>query len=380
MKKLKTTAQFIQDARKVHGDKYDYSQTEYVGCHKKLVIICRIHGRFEQSASNHLIGQGCCVCGRISTDTKRFKGTDKFIEDARKVHGDKYDYSQTEYVGCHKKIKIVCRIHGVFIQSATKHLCGDGCPVCGANSSIKNRTKTTQDFISEARAVHGNKYDYSQASYTQNKKKVKIICQKHGEFHQSAIHHLRGNACPECAIKSLSVNRTKSTKQFIEEAISVHGDKYDYSLANYIQCFVNVKIVCPQHGEFLQLPSNHVRGVGCPGCANHGFNTDKPATIYFIKFDKPFASFWKVGITNVTLNSRFGSDIKFITKKYDWKLEKGINAYRIEQATLKEFNEYKFEKGFLFDLLQHSGETECFNPSIPFEKVCKFIEDMVNQI
>ena len=104
-----TTEEFILKAKKVHGDKYDYSQVNYVKTTIPVTIICPIHGPFTQRPVNHLRGKGCKYCGNAVKHT-----TEEFIEAARKVHGDKYDYSQVEYVNNKTKVKIICPIHGLF--------------------------------------------------------------------------------------------------------------------------------------------------------------------------------------------------------------------------------------------------------------------------
>ena len=104
-----TTEDFISKAIAVHGEKYDYSKVEYVNALTKVTIICPIHGAFEQKPANHLRGHGCPYCGGSAKHT-----TEQFIESARKIHGNKYDYSQVEYVTNRTPVKIICPIHGVF--------------------------------------------------------------------------------------------------------------------------------------------------------------------------------------------------------------------------------------------------------------------------
>ena len=259
MPKKLTTEQFIEKARKVHGDKYDYSLTKYIGRHYKLKITCPEHGEFEQVAGTHLNGSKCKLCPR-----KKYKEstTEKFIEKARKVHGDKYDYSLVEYIGCMDKVKIICSKHGVFEQVASTHLSGSGCVNCPRKKS------TTEKFIEKARKLHGDKYDYSLVNYISAVDKVQIICAEHGVFEQVASTHLSGSGCVKCS-KNLITK-----KQFIEKAREVHGDKYDYSLTEFTNWNSKTKIICPEHGEFEQVPSTHLRGGnGCKGC--YGVTTEK---------------------------------------------------------------------------------------------------------
>ena len=140
MPKKKTTAQFIADARKVHGDKYDYSKSEYRGSDSKVCVICPKHGEFWPTANNHIRGSGCPQCvGRTVTK-------ERFIEKAREVHGDKYDYSKVEYVNSTTPVTIICPKHGEFLLTPTSHLCGNGCSECSGNVRL-----TTERFIRKAR-------------------------------------------------------------------------------------------------------------------------------------------------------------------------------------------------------------------------------------
>ncbi len=266
-RKKKTTEQFIEEARKIHGDKYDYSKVEYIDSATSICIICPEHGEFWQIPNNHLRGRGCPKCGELTRISKKISNSEEFIQKAKKVHGDKYDYSKVEYVDNVTNVCIICPEHGEFFQRPNNHLNGCGCPECG---KIKISTKNTFDkntFIQKAKKVHGDKYDYSKVEYINSNTKVCIICPEHGEFWQNPASHLRGNGCPKCGFKLISINNSLSQEEFIQKAKKVHGDKYDYSKVEYINNSTNVCIICPEHGEFFQRPSNHLNGCGCPKCA-----------------------------------------------------------------------------------------------------------------
>ena len=187
--------------------------------------------------------------------------TQDFIDRARAVHGNKYGYAFSVYLSTHTKTSIHCPEHGMFEQSPNNHLNGYGCPSCGFLTSIKSRTKKQSHFINQAIVIHGDKYDYSKVDYVNNKTKIIIICPEHGMFEQSPNCHLSGNGCPGCA-------DTKHTNEsFIAKTREVHGDKYDYSLVNYISIMEKVSIRCPEHGVFEQTPNGHLKGYGCPSCA-----------------------------------------------------------------------------------------------------------------
>ena len=196
MSKKLTTELFIEKAKNIHGDKYDYSKAEYVNSRTKVCIICPEHGEFWQEANSHLQGEGCRKC-HLENKPKQMH-TDKFIEKARNIHGDKYDYSKVEYVNPKEKVCIICQEHGEFWQNPYNHLNGKGCPKCGLKKCADIKRKSIKQFIEEAKKIHGEKYDYSAVEYVNAFEKVKIICPKHGEFWQEPHNHLKGNGCPIC--------------------------------------------------------------------------------------------------------------------------------------------------------------------------------------
>ena len=262
MKKL-TPEEFIRRAKEVHGDKYDYSATVYENSRKKVTVICPEHGTFEVWPMDHLKGIGCGKCFNVYKRGKarQKKSREQFIEKARMVHGNKYDYSKVVYENAKKRVCIVCPEHGDFWISPNKHLSGRGCQKCSIEKRNKNLSLGKEQFIEKARMVHGNKYDYSKVVYENNKKEVCIVCPEHGEFWQKPNAHLNGEGCYKCTCKIYD------TESFIREARNVHGGKYDYSKTFYKSESDNVCIICPKHGEFWQTPRNHVHNTaGCPTC------------------------------------------------------------------------------------------------------------------
>ena len=260
-KKKKTKEEFIKEARKVHGDKYDYSKIEYVNNSTKVKIICRKHGEFWQTPSNHLNGKGCQKCGGSYVPT-----TEEWIASANKVHNGKYNYSKVEYIDSNTKVCIICPEHGEFWQEAKSHLSGRGCKKCANEATGERRRSSKSDFIKKSREVHGDKYDYSKVKYVNSATKVCIICSKHGEFLQTPSNHTQGQDCPMCANESNGDSKRYSKEDFIIKAREQHGDKYDYSKVKYEKSNIKVCIICSEHGEFKQTPNNHLRGQGCPKC------------------------------------------------------------------------------------------------------------------
>lgn len=195
---------------------------------------------------------------------------DTFIKKALAVHGTIYNYSLVEYRNSRTKVKIVCSKHGIFEQIPNSHLLGHGCRKCAIALPVWNKSNSL-DFIDKAMSVHGNKYDYSLIVYVESSKKVKIVCPKHGVFEQTPNEHLQGSGCLKCAIEYRANKSRSNTSEFVEKARKVHGNKYDYSIVNYVEATKKVQILCPAHGMFSQQPSAHLSGAGCPSCLeSHG--------------------------------------------------------------------------------------------------------------
>lgn len=197
MKKI-TLEDFIQKAKTVHGDKYNYSKVIYINAKTKVCIICPDHGEFYQIPDNHINGKNCPLCSHVKRIKTKTLTTKQFIEKAKVVHSDKYDYSKSIYISAKTKLTITCSKHGDFEQTPDSHLSGQGCPACANFIRGKNQTLTIEEFIEKANKVHNNIYSYSQIDYVTNQIKIKIKCRKHGIFEQLPSNHLSGNGCPQC--------------------------------------------------------------------------------------------------------------------------------------------------------------------------------------
>lgn len=251
------TETFIEKASKIHNNFYNYKKTTYVNNKTPIIIICPQHGEFKQLPQDHLKGYGCPKCGQQQISESKFIGTQQFIKKAKQIHKNKYNYKLVDYKGCNEKVTIICPIHGEFEQRPTNHLQGQGCPYCANNIKL-----TTKEWIEKAQKVHKNKFDYSKVNYINSQTKVCIICPKHGEFWQYPFDHINSKfGCQKCA------NKVPTTEEFIQKAKQIHESKYDYSKVVYIDEKTPVTIICSKHGEFKQIPSNHLRGSECPKCS-----------------------------------------------------------------------------------------------------------------
>ena len=260
---LLTQDKVIEQFKKAHGNKYDYSKVKYINNIAKVEIICPEHGIFEQQPNHHKFGAGCPMC-----DITKKLTQEEVIEQFKQIHQDKYDYSLVDYKNTNTKVKIICKKHGVFEQYPLNHKKGAKCPKCYLEhqKSNPNGLLTQEEVIEQFKQIHGNKYDYSKVKYIRNKDKIEIICPEHGSFFQRPANHKFGAGCPHCKkIEGIEKKRF-SKEQTIEQFKEVHKDKYNYSQMNYITTMIKVQIICPEHGSFYQTPFNHKQGQGCPKC------------------------------------------------------------------------------------------------------------------
>lgn len=256
----------LERFKEVHGDKYIYSKVKYVNIETPIIIICPVHGEFQQCPSVHMRGGDCPLCSRLhQLQVKKDNYSKKFFQESSIVHHNKYSYSKAVYTKMNDLITITCPVHGEFQQKAYNHLKGSGCPKC------KGKNLTLDDLINRFKEVHGDKYIYSKVELKGFHEKITIICPTHGEFQQSIDSHSRGGGCPLCRYKEASLRNRSDASDVIKKFKEVHGDKYDYSKVRYINGSTKVTIICPVHGEFQQIPLSHKNGNGCPRCQDsHG--------------------------------------------------------------------------------------------------------------
>ena len=266
MPKRLTTQEFIERATKIYQGKYKYDKVNYVDARTKVIITCPKHGDFQKVPFNHLNGQGCPMCTEERIGATFHMTTEKFILKAKTIHGDKYEYSKVNYINNSTCVTILCLKHGAFEQTPANHLWGQGCPKCANERLGRVSDMDTAKFIQRSKYIHGERYDYSKVNYVNCSTKVEIICSQHGLFLQRPSDHLKGKGCRKCADERLGRVSDMNTAKFIQRSKCIHGERYDYSKVNYVDCSTKVEIICPQHGLFLQRPSDHLKGKGCLKC------------------------------------------------------------------------------------------------------------------
>jgi hypothetical protein len=264
--------------------------------------------------------------------------TQEFIDRARAVHGDKYGYAFSVYRSNCVKLTMICHEHGMFEQRPYDHLVGKGCPSCSGN-----KKHTNYSFVDRARAVHGDKYAYDMVEYTGAHKKITIVCPHHGGFEQLPSNHLRGVGCPDCADKL----QRRTNEEFIEKAKLVHGEnKYNYSRVKYLNSITRVEIICREHGCFLQVPTHHLKGVGCPGCAKTGFDRTRSASLYVLRSD--CGRYMKIGITHNPKQryNKLKRDTPFSFKRIELIEGPGDQIAKLEKELLAEYQQAEFTETF----------------------------------
>ncbi len=199
------TADFIKKANKIHNGIYTYDNTNYINNCTKVIINCSLHGPFSQIPQVHIHStnpSGCPKC----RESKKFT-TEEFIAICNINHNNKYIYDKTIYTGWDKNIIIKCPEHGYFSQRADHHKDGFGCKKCWQQNYSLLRKSDLNTFISKAKLIHGDKYNYDNYVYDDCNTKGEIKCNIHGSFFQSANQHIyhklgckKCNMCPSCGL------------------------------------------------------------------------------------------------------------------------------------------------------------------------------------
>jgi len=269
--RLKSTSEFVALARGRHGpDTYNYGEVEYTTKSTKVAIACPRHGRFLQTPSNHLNGSGCPKCGLLRIKKSKTKTRHSFISQAVAIHGSRYGYDEVDYKGSNIRVSITCQKHGAFDQIPSSHLTGSGCPECAMIARHEHIRLTQEEFLARAEKVHGDKYVYADAVYKGASVEVAIECRVHGKFSQIPGNHLSGAGCPKCGRAATSLKRRTSYADFVKRAKIVHGAVYDYGQECDFStgARAKIRIECPRHGPFQQMPYRHLGGDGCPKCGH----------------------------------------------------------------------------------------------------------------
>lgn len=333
-----------------------------VKVHKQTTWVCKCDcGGEKLVASYHLKTNAVSSCGCLVKYT-----TKRFIEDAKKIHGDFYDYSTSTYKGSQEFLDIICPTHGKFSQKAAIHLSGSGCQECASVRMGLAHALPAEEFDKLAKAAREDS-TYNIDNYTNATTPMEFICKKHGTIYkQKPSAYLAGNVfCMSCR------GKIHDKKSFIEKAVEIHGNKYDYSIGEYKGTKKQYTIICPLGHIFNQTPHNHTAGKhGCPSCGPCGFDARKDSWIYVLSAE----GMSKIGITNRSAKTRAksiskASNIEFKVEA-EFKLE-GQFCSDLETMLLKRYRIHYKNPPTSFQ-----GSSECFL-ELPYNIV---IEDILKEI
>lgn len=253
--------EFIMRSVDKHTNIYDYSKVILIDTKTPVEIICKKHGSFFPTPSNHMNGSKCPKCAIIGKSENQMIQFKEFVERSLDKYENLYEYIEPKVFNYKFPIKAICNKHGIFILNPERHITrGAKCPSC----TKEENSISIEEFIKISNNIFKKEYDYSLVSFNTLKDKVKIICQYHGIFYKRATHHIHNKkGCPECSrIKKLSMN----ISEFIKISDVVFNGKYDYTNSVFINKKTKIEIICPKHGTFMKRPIEHINGSGCPVC------------------------------------------------------------------------------------------------------------------
>ena len=242
-----TTEEFVQRCRDIFGDTYDYSRVVYRNTKSKVKLVCELHGEFSQTPSNIISGYGCPACAS-RRDPKDPAVWESMLEECRRIHEGRYDYSKTHYTAADEKVSIQCPVHGEFRQLFHSHIAGRGCNVCAHEARTAVQRKSYEQFVQQSFEVHGDKYDYASSHYVNCKTKVSIVCPYpyHGTFQQSPHDHLDGHGCPCC------VHQYSNTHKEVEQYLDALGMEYTSNTRLIIPPY-ELDVYLPQHRLAIEV-------------------------------------------------------------------------------------------------------------------------------
>jgi very-short-patch-repair endonuclease len=295
------TLNFIKESKDIHGeDRYDYTETIYINTQKKFILTCNQGHRFETTYKSHIDKKrNCKKCSKIKVGKllqERAKQT--FVQKAKKIHGDLYDYDLVDYKGTFVHVKIKCKAEShIFEILPYAHLSiGQGCKFCNEkllkeekrtlNKIVQRKTiKWTKEiFIQESKKIYNDKFDYSLVEFTRKKDNIILKCNENNHVFTTTIcSHLEGKGCIVCNLNAYILTIRNTNEDFINKSKSIFGEnKFNYSKVNYVTNKIKVILICNEKNhEFEVQPIKHYLSIGCPKCIN------KSESLLFEKI-KPF--------------------------------------------------------------------------------------------
>lgn len=311
--------------------------------------------------------------------------TTNFTLDAKKVHGDFYNYSKSVYINAKTKLIIICPFHGEFEQSPTNHKSGQGCPKCGREKCDKNRKVWTEESFREKVSELHPSLLFVKTIYVNPTTKVLYYCPIHGEKGTYPYNLLKGCGCKQCKSSEPKISKDEWLKRFSECGCvnTIYA-----SIPETFNAEEHITFRCNIHGEFKQTPLHHLKSC-CPKCgkeksgwtvnlwqkAGESSKSFDSFKVYIIRCWNEDEEFYKIGKTFKTVERRFNSKVA-MPYRYEliecFVFNNSKNASKIERLLQKNSKDFRYIPKILF-----GGYRECFsnvvkvNPAYTSQKCSK---------
>ena len=311
---------FLKELIGIHGNIFDLSKLNYINTKTDIDLGCKKHGFFKRKPCDLLLGRGCNKC---KSQESKYNNREIFIEENKRIFGDITDFSLVGDISKDTKIDLVCTIHNhSFNLSVTARLNGQKCTKCAEENYSRIRTKTTEQYVTEARKIHGDSCDYTDTIYIKATENITVKCNKHNiYFSTNPDNHIRGGKCRKCLSENIS------------KALKGKEGTCGYTRTGYI---------------------NQANG--------------REARVYLIKCFNENEEFYKIGKTFLELTTRFKkSNLCYNYEEVHSIYGEAGYVYDLEIELQKKYKDYKYKPKNYF-----AGYTECFNMELPINKIINF--------
>lgn len=334
---------FLKRILPITGDRYCFIKNTAVKSKEKLEVICAVHGSFWMTQAHLLEGKNCPKCSG-----KHRYNTEEFIAECKSRYGESFDYSNTIYTTAHSYISVKCNTcNSILSVKAYNHLQKGSCLTCSGL-----RKKTTEEFIASSKQKFGDKFSYTNTVYVNNKTKVSITCNEHGDILVDPYVHLNSTyGCVRCSGLS-----RKTTEEFVAEARAIHGNNYAYESTKYYNTNTKVTMKCNTCNSIVeQTPHNHLSGLS--PCSCHTNKNLENTLVYVLNSD----DIYKIGITSnlkhriARLNNTKDFNFKCVISSPVLGFQ---NSHKLEKALHQHFKDKQCKDFLETDL---DGKTELFN-------------------
>ena len=306
--------------------------------------------------------------GENVKDVKAVKSFKALPEKLKAKHQDRFDYSKAIFIDMGTPIEIICKEHGSFLQTPQQHLTtSQCCPKCVFKYRKEDPNKVGFDsFLERMNIAQNNNYIFLDSNFTILREKYNFKCIKHNtEFVQGANDAIVGKTgCALCKSEKITLANSKTHEQWLEQAITKHGSKFEYDKAVYQGDKVKVTIKCPHHGYFEQTAGQHLV-YGCDKCARDAVNVERYKDTPTIFYTFEYKGVYKIGIT-----TKKSAQIRYYKDIDDWENTSNLievpfvnfpEAYMFEQFLINNYQEYRYWGEKLFN---KTGITEVFTKNI----------------